>query len=169
MECAQEFSLPFFRRMTDLESSERLNKLKSLVSRAGAYSKFLADKLESRQVEISEENKENGPKPKRQKTAGKSDESIKSQRQPKLVTGCVLRDYQIVGMEWLISLYENGLNGILADEMVIAIDIGLGEDTPNDSLSSLFDRSRNSGTIYDCCTFIYDSELEKRIRKVIQF
>ncbi|KAG5520056.1 hypothetical protein PMAC_001132 [Pneumocystis sp. 'macacae'] len=37
--------------------------------------------------------------------------------QPKLVTGCVLRDYQLVGVEWLASLYENGLNGILADEM----------------------------------------------------
>lgn len=28
-----------------------------------------------------------------------------------------MRDYQIVGMEWLISLYDNGINGILADEM----------------------------------------------------
>ncbi|XP_034952159.1 lymphoid-specific helicase-like isoform X2 [Chelonus insularis] len=28
-----------------------------------------------------------------------------------------LRDYQKVGVKWLISLYENGLNGILADEM----------------------------------------------------
>lgn len=53
-----------------------------------------------------------------------------SARQPELVTGCVLRDYQaprpfyiladwdkLAGLEWLISLYENGLNGILADEM----------------------------------------------------
>ncbi|KAI9205646.1 putative helicase [Polychytrium aggregatum] len=39
------------------------------------------------------------------------------ERQPVLVTGCVMREYQLVGMEWLISLYENGLNGILADEM----------------------------------------------------
>lgn len=29
-----------------------------------------------------------------------------------------LRDYQIRGLNWLISLYENGINGILADEMV---------------------------------------------------
>ncbi|KAK9249174.1 SNF2 family N-terminal domain-containing protein [Lipomyces tetrasporus] len=40
-----------------------------------------------------------------------------SARQPALVTGGVLRDYQLAGVEWLISLYENGLNGILADEM----------------------------------------------------
>jgi ATP-dependent DNA helicase len=37
--------------------------------------------------------------------------------QPKLVTGAKMREYQLDGLEWLISLYENGLNGILADEM----------------------------------------------------
>ncbi|CAO3701424.1 unnamed protein product [Rhizopus stolonifer] len=40
-----------------------------------------------------------------------------SARQPALVTGGVFRDYQLAGVEWLISLWENGLNGILADEM----------------------------------------------------
>jgi len=29
-----------------------------------------------------------------------------------------LRDYQIRGLNWMISLYEHGINGILADEMV---------------------------------------------------
>lgn len=29
-----------------------------------------------------------------------------------------MRDYQVRGLNWLISLYENGINGILADEMV---------------------------------------------------
>ncbi|KAI9103087.1 SNF2 family N-terminal domain-containing protein [Phlyctochytrium arcticum] len=38
-------------------------------------------------------------------------------RQPSLLQNVTLRDYQVVGMEWLISLYENGLSGILADEM----------------------------------------------------
>lgn len=28
-----------------------------------------------------------------------------------------MRDYQLRGLNWLISLYENGINGILADEM----------------------------------------------------
>ena len=32
-----------------------------------------------------------------------------------------MRDYQIRGLNWLISLYENGINGILADEMVTII------------------------------------------------
>ena len=34
------------------------------------------------------------------------------------VKGGKLRDYQIRGLNWLIYLYENGINGILADEMV---------------------------------------------------
>jgi len=28
-----------------------------------------------------------------------------------------MRDYQLDGLNWMISLYETGLNGILADEM----------------------------------------------------
>lgn len=39
------------------------------------------------------------------------------QSQPTLVTGCTMKDYQLDGLEWLVTLYENGLNGILADEM----------------------------------------------------
>lgn len=37
--------------------------------------------------------------------------------QPKLITGGDLKDYQLDGLEWLVTLYKNGLNGILADEM----------------------------------------------------
>ncbi|KAJ3353253.1 putative DNA helicase ino80 [Allomyces javanicus] len=36
--------------------------------------------------------------------------------QPKLLA-CELKEYQLKGLEWLISLYEQGINGILADEM----------------------------------------------------
>ena len=34
-----------------------------------------------------------------------------SKRQPKLVTGGVMRDYQLDGIEWMRSLFENGING----------------------------------------------------------
>lgn len=37
-----------------------------------------------------------------------------------------LRDYQVRGLNWLISLYENGINGILADEMVGFVPGDLG-------------------------------------------
>ncbi|KAL7981992.1 hypothetical protein Chor_001049 [Crotalus horridus] len=36
---------------------------------------------------------------------------------PSYVKWGKLRDYQVRGLNWLISLYENGINGILADEM----------------------------------------------------
>lgn len=32
-----------------------------------------------------------------------------------------MRDYQVQGLNWMISLFENGISGILADEMVSEI------------------------------------------------
>lgn len=29
-----------------------------------------------------------------------------------------MREYQLQGLSWLVSLHHNGINGILADEMV---------------------------------------------------
>lgn len=42
---------------------------------------------------------------------------IVSHRQPKLLIGGVMRNYQLDGLDWLIALYKNAVNGILADEM----------------------------------------------------
>ena len=42
--------------------------------------------------------------------------------------GGKMRDYQVRGLNWMISLYENGINGILADEM------GLGKTLQTISL-----------------------------------
>lgn len=36
---------------------------------------------------------------------------------PSFIKGGTMRDYQIAGLNWLISLHENGISGILADEM----------------------------------------------------
>jgi len=47
---------------------------------------------------------------------------------PSYVKSGKLRDYQVRGLNWLISLYENGINGILADEM------GLGKTLQTISL-----------------------------------
>ncbi|KAL9228908.1 hypothetical protein vseg_004438 [Gypsophila vaccaria] len=38
-------------------------------------------------------------------------------RQPSILKAGTLRDYQLVGLQWMLSLYNNKLNGILADEM----------------------------------------------------
>jgi ATP-dependent helicase STH1/SNF2 len=38
-------------------------------------------------------------------------------RQPSILVGGDLKEYQLAGLQWMISLYNNNLNGILADEM----------------------------------------------------
>jgi SWI/SNF-related matrix-associated actin-dependent regulator of chromatin subfamily A member 5 len=37
--------------------------------------------------------------------------------QPSILKGGTLKYYQLVGLNWMISLYESGINGILADDM----------------------------------------------------
>ena len=37
--------------------------------------------------------------------------------QPGLVTGGEMRPYPLVGVHWLVGLYENGLNGILGNKV----------------------------------------------------
>ncbi|CAG8733575.1 18687_t:CDS:2, partial [Acaulospora morrowiae] len=36
---------------------------------------------------------------------------------PNYIKNGTMRDYQLQGLNWMISLFENGINGILADEM----------------------------------------------------
>lgn len=57
--------------------------------------------------------------------------------QPKILTGGTLKDYQIKGLQWMISLYNNNLNGILADEM------GLGKTIQTISLITYLIESKN--------------------------
>jgi hypothetical protein len=48
--------------------------------------------------------------------------------QPSCLKGGDLRDYQLTSLNWLIGLYETGINGILADEMVsdLKADVFIG-------------------------------------------
>lgn len=39
------------------------------------------------------------------------------QEQPACIKGGTMRDYQLVGVNFFITLYNNGLSGILGDEM----------------------------------------------------
>ncbi|XP_044538633.1 uncharacterized protein LOC123253516 [Gracilinanus agilis] len=56
---------------------------------------------------------------------------------PSYVKGGTLRDYQVRGLNWMISLYENGVNGILADEM------GLGKTLQTIALLGYLKHYRN--------------------------
>ncbi|CAG8499102.1 30323_t:CDS:10 [Gigaspora margarita] len=40
-------------------------------------------------------------------------------KQPSILVKVTLKDYQLRGLNWLANLYEQGINGILADEMIL--------------------------------------------------
>ncbi|WVQ80394.1 hypothetical protein IAT38_002499 [Cryptococcus sp. DSM 104549] len=70
--------------------------------------------------------------------AHKLQEKVTSQAS--LLTGGTLKDYQVKGLQWMISLYNNRLNGILADEM------GLGKTIQTISLITyLIERKKQPG------------------------
>ncbi|KIK14402.1 hypothetical protein PISMIDRAFT_688007 [Pisolithus microcarpus 441] len=57
-------------------------------------------------------------------------------KQPTLLRGGTLKDYQLKGLQWMVSLYNNKLNGILADEM------GLGKTIQTISLVAFLIESK---------------------------
>eukprot|EP00002_Diphylleia_rotans_P017190 TRINITY_DN3337_c0_g1_i2.p1 TRINITY_DN3337_c0_g1~~TRINITY_DN3337_c0_g1_i2.p1 ORF type:complete len:1271 (+),score=224.39 TRINITY_DN3337_c0_g1_i2:858-4670(+) len=60
--------------------------------------------------------------------------------QPSMLIGGSLKQYQIAGLQWLLSLYNNNLNGVLADEM------GLGKTIQTISLvAHLMEKKGNNG------------------------
>ncbi|KAG6807738.1 hypothetical protein H0H92_006520 [Tricholoma furcatifolium] len=66
--------------------------------------------------------------PLRVKIVGGLVEVQKVTKQPSLLVGGTLKEYQLKGLQWMVSLYNNRLNGILADEM------GLGKTIQTFSL-----------------------------------
>ncbi|ETW00554.1 hypothetical protein H310_07139 [Aphanomyces invadans] len=117
--------------------AKRVEKLDSLLEKAGAYSKFLLSNMEPIQVEANvvdnaatplSSKKRKGRQPKIKDGASKLQKINENQsgahtvsemkfKQPSLFTGGTLRAYQLEGIQWMCNLFENGLNGILADEM----------------------------------------------------
>ncbi|CDO74808.1 hypothetical protein BN946_scf185001.g56 [Trametes cinnabarina] len=61
-------------------------------------------------------------------------------QQPSILVGGTLKEYQLKGLQWMVSLYNNKLNGILADEM------GLGKTIQTISLITyLIETKRKPG------------------------
>merc|ERR1719295_2015109 len=60
--------------------------------------------------------------------------------QASILVGGTLKEYQVKGLEWMVSLYNNALNGILADEM------GLGKTIQTIALITyLMEKKKNMG------------------------
>eukprot|EP01035_Chromulina_nebulosa_P018288 gene18288-23968_t len=66
--------------------------------------------------------------------------------QPSMLKGGDLKEYQLSGLQWLVSLYNNNLNGILADEM------GLGKTIQSIALLAyLMEIKHNNGPFLIVC------------------
>ena len=123
---------------------KRGSHLDFLLSKASEYSNFISQDLDELQAAMAENARKANAKAekKKRKAEGKGPGSKKlktsdgainletmitnnaAQRitskpifvqPPNLAVGCVLKDYQLEGVRWLASLFENGVSGILAD------------------------------------------------------
>ena len=86
----------------------------------------------------SEEDEGGAPKVDYYQVAHRIKEEVKVQ--PNILVGGTLKEYQVKGLQWMISLYNNNLNGILADEM------GLGKTIQTISLITyLIEKKKQNG------------------------
>lgn len=60
-----------------------------------------------------------------------------TKKQPSILIGGTLKEYQLKGLQWMVSLFNNHLNGILADEM------GLGKTIQTISLLTYLYETKN--------------------------
>lgn len=124
-----------------LAKDEKLSRLNQLLAKSKVFSEIISNTLfqssvEKKEAKVKDEEpvkkKRRGDKkkskPKQELVYELNEETAERKKnlentpktrhvQPELLSGVTLRDYQLEGMDWLITLFENGLNGILADEM----------------------------------------------------
>ncbi|KAJ3291788.1 hypothetical protein HK104_005802 [Borealophlyctis nickersoniae] len=117
--------------------------LKSLTEALHDQKAAIAEMAQAEVEEVLEE--ELGPEAEEEKniqdyytSAHKIEEIVTEQ--PSILIGGQLKDYQLKGLQWMVSLYNNRLNGILADEM------GLGKTIQTLSLITyLVEKKRQNG------------------------
>jgi len=99
----RKFKANQMKQLNKSSKEQKVARLEHLLEKSIAYSEFLAGKI-----------KKEG-----EGAVAVNDGSVKGPAlpQPSLITGGEMRPYQLVGVHWLVGLYENGLNGILGDEM----------------------------------------------------
>ncbi len=126
--------------MSLTRATPQASQLDFLLSKASEYSNFISKDLEDLQTAMAENARKKLEKaekrskePARKKKKGNAGEKLKTAlvqdakvragskpifvQPPNLADGCFLKDYQLEGVRWLASLFENGVSGILADEV----------------------------------------------------
>jgi SWI/SNF-related matrix-associated actin-dependent regulator of chromatin subfamily A member 5 len=94
---------PQFKKLIE-ESKEKnkKGKRKSVAGENGGARRRKTEKEEDEELLGEDEDEE---------------EAFTFEESPFYVKGGTMRDYQVQGLNWMISLYQHGINGILADEM----------------------------------------------------
>ncbi|ODV78096.1 uncharacterized protein CANTADRAFT_91528 [Suhomyces tanzawaensis NRRL Y-17324] len=116
-------------------------RITHLLKQTNQFLDSLAQAVQSQQKESSEKSKtgrnvkEDSPEVNDDEKREKMDyyhvaHRIKEEvhKQPSILVGGTLKEYQLKGLQWMVSLFNNHLNGILADEM------GLGKTIQTISL-----------------------------------
>ncbi|KAI8966773.1 chromatin remodeling complex SWI/SNF, component SWI2 and related ATPase [Daldinia sp. FL1419] len=93
---------------------------------AERYGDEVGEFMQDEESEVDEEDEEAGRKIDYYAVAHRIKEEVTEQAN--ILVGGTLKEYQLKGLQWMLSLYNNNLNGILADEM------GLGKTIQTISL-----------------------------------
>lgn len=112
------------REETALLEKNKYAQLDRLLDQSKLYTQFLSEQMSTAQESTmqSAEKEAMDKKKKKKKTRTKKRERASLSVEEAAAELCPgfkgsLRDYQLKGVQWMISLYQNGLNGILADQM----------------------------------------------------
>ncbi|KAF8151445.1 SNF2 family N-terminal domain-containing protein [Crassisporium funariophilum] len=161
--------------MNETETERRLSRLQFVLERSAVYSSILQTRMDeekAKQRALCQEKQKNAqlgrkrgrsdlngsPKGKRKKGLngeavvvadleedGEDEDEGTVFQQPALVTGAKLKPYQLEGLQWMVSLDQNGISGILADEM------GLGKTLQTIAFSAYLREHNNSRPFLVVC------------------
>ena len=104
----------------------KFEHLNALLDQTTIYSKFLYEQMDGLDEEVDamrekskkKQKKSHGKEEEKKNTVVEEEETTLSETQKLLPMMTVeMRDYQLKGVRWMVALYKNGLNGILADQM----------------------------------------------------
>lgn len=123
---AKDTRITHLLRQTDGFLTQLASSVKSQQRKAAERYGDDGGSIEPEESEPEEEDEESGRKIDYYAVAHRIKEEVTEQAT--MLVGGTLKEYQIKGLQWMLSLYNNNLNGILADEM------GLGKTIQTISL-----------------------------------
>ncbi|KAF2138477.1 uncharacterized protein K452DRAFT_321050 [Aplosporella prunicola CBS 121167] len=109
-----------FRHFIDTNPNPRIKEIIAEIDRQNAEEEARAKKGTARKggagAKHRKTEQEEDAELMREEKHGAGAETTIFRESPPFIEG-LMRDYQVAGLNWLISLHENGISGILADEM----------------------------------------------------